>query len=140
MKDPLALLPGYLLRRASAASLLALNQRLESLQLRHTGASLLLLIGANPDITQSEAGRILDIQRANMVPLVARLIGQRLVSRRKVDGRSQALFLTPLGQETQQKVWRIISAYEADLLEKVPVEMQPHVVAILHALWGRAPG
>ena len=77
MKDPLLDLPGYVLRRASAAALSELNQRLAPLRLRHGDAAFLLLIAAAPGSNQSEVGRILDIERANMVPLVARLDGRR---------------------------------------------------------------
>lgn len=137
MKDPLDSLPGYLLRRASAASLTELNQRLMPLHLRHIDASLLLVIDANPDITQSDAGRMLDIQRANMVPLIARLETQGLVCRRQVDGRSQAILLTPMGREALHEAQQLIQAYEADLIGRVPAEMQAHVVPILRALWGK---
>jgi DNA-binding MarR family transcriptional regulator len=137
MKDPLDSLPGYLLRRASAASLAELNQRLMPLQLRHIDASLLLLIDANVDITQSDAGRMLDIQRANMVPLIARLETQGLVSRRQVDGRSQALFLTQVGRDVLNEAQHLVETYEAELTSRVPAEMQAHIVPILRALWGK---
>ena len=81
MSDPLATLPGYVLRRASTAALSGLNRRLAPLGLRHVDASLLLILGARPGTTQSEAGRLLDIQRANMVPIVARLETRGLVGR-----------------------------------------------------------
>lgn len=137
MKDPLDSLPGYLLRRASAASLTELNQRLMPLHLRHIDASLLLLIEANPDITQSDAGRMLDIQRANMVPLIARLESQGLICRRQMDGRSQAILLTPIGRETLHEALHLIQTYEAELTRRVPTEMQAHIVPILRALWGK---
>jgi hypothetical protein len=72
MKDPLDSLPGYVLRRASAATLAELNQRLRPLQLRHADVAMLILVAERPGITQSEAGRVLDIQRANMAPFVSR--------------------------------------------------------------------
>jgi DNA-binding MarR family transcriptional regulator len=137
MKDPLLSLPGYLLRRASAASLAELNGRLAGLQLRHTDVSLLLLIAANPGITQSDAGRILDVQRANMVPFIARLEAQNLISRRQVDGRSQGLSLTSDGEELTNKARVVIEAYEAELLGRVPAELREHLVPILLALWQR---
>ncbi len=98
MKDPLLDLPGYVLRRASAAALAALNERLAPLELRHADVALLMLIEASPGLTQSHAGRILDIQRANMVPFVGRLEGRGIIERRQVDGRSQALDLTGSGR------------------------------------------
>ena len=71
MKDPLNTLCGYLLQRAASSALAELNQRLAPLGLRHAGVAMLMLVEAHPGITQSHAGRILDIQRANMVPFVA---------------------------------------------------------------------
>lgn len=135
MIDPLSSIPGYLLRRASSASLAALNQQLAPHNLRHSDASLLLLIGANPGMTQSAAGRIVDIQRANMVPIIARFESQNMVVRRKVDGRSQGLSLTAHGEGVLKDVRHVIEAYEADLMAKVAPEMQPFVVPILRSLW-----
>ncbi len=138
MQDPLTSLPGYLLRRASTASLAELNQKLAVLKLRHSDASLLLLIGANPGITQSEAGRTLDIQRANMVPFIARLEAQGLVRRQQVDGRSQGLSLTSVGEDVMLRARGLIEEYEQQLLKKVPADMRPFVVPILLSLWNGA--
>lgn len=136
MQDPLTSLPGYLLRRASTASLAELNQKLAGLKLRHSDASLLLLIGSNPGITQSEAGRMLDIQRANMVPFIARLETQGFVRRQQVDGRSQGLSLTSMGEDVMLRARNLIEDYEEQLLKRVPSDMRPFVVPILLSLWG----
>ncbi len=135
MKDPLVKLPGYVLRRASSAALAGLNQRLEPLKLRHADVAFLLLIDFTPGISQSEAGRILDIQRANMAPFVARLQRRGLVDRTKVDGRSQALRLTAAGRAMLAKARRVVGSFEASLLERVPEKMRPMVLPILLALW-----
>ena len=135
MKDPLAELPGYVLRRASAAALAELNQRLEPLKLRHADVAFLLLIDGSPGISQSEAGRILDIQRANMVPFVSRLEKRGLLDRTKVDGRSQALRLTAAGRAMLAKARRVIGVFEASMMNRVPEKMRPMVLPILMALW-----
>ncbi len=137
MKDPLAKLPGYVLRRASAATLAELNQRLEPLKLRHAEVAFLLLIDSSRGLSQSEAGRILDIQRANMVPFVSRLERRGLVDRTKVDGRSQALRLTAGGRAMLAKVRRVVDRFEASLMDRVPEKMRPMVLPILMALWNR---
>jgi DNA-binding MarR family transcriptional regulator len=139
MKDPLLDLPGYVLRRASAAALAALNERLAPLELRHADVALLMLIEASPGLTQSHAGRILDIQRANMVPFVGRLEGRGLIERRQVDGRSQALDLTGSGRILVAKARRVVAAHEAALLKRVPKKLRPLVLPVLTALWGREP-
>ena len=136
-KDPLASLTGYVLRRASTAALADLNQRLAPLELRHADVSLFLLIESSAGITQSEAGRILDIQRANMTPFVARLRRRGLIECRRVDGRSQALALTSSGRSLLSKAQRVVEACERSLLARVPKEMRPMVLPILLMLWNR---
>jgi DNA-binding MarR family transcriptional regulator len=135
MKDPLVTLCGYLLQRASSAALAELNQRLAPLGLRHAGVAMLMLIEARPGITQSQAGRVLDIQRANMVPFVGRLEGLGVIRRRQVDGRSQALELTGRGRMLLERARRVVAAHEAELLERVPDNLRPMVLPVLMALW-----
>ena len=135
MNDPLLELPGYLLQRASAAALSELNDRLAALGLRHTDVSLLLLIRANPGITQSQAGRMLDVQRANMVPLVARLAKRGLLQRTPVDGRSRAIRLTAAGRTLAKKSFTVVKAFEQELIERVPAKLRQAVQPILLALW-----
>ena len=137
MKDPLVNLAGYLLRRASTAALAELNQRLAPLSLRHAEVAMLMLIEASPGITQSQAGRVLDIQRANMVPFVARLEESGVIRRRQVDGRSQALELTGRGRMLLARARRVVEAHEAALLGRVPEKLRPMVLPVLTALWQR---
>lgn len=136
MHDPLSTLPGYLLRRASASALADLNRRLSEIEINHTDVSLLVLIGANPGLTQSEAARVLGIQRANMVSLIARIEGRGWLVRERVDGRSQALSLSTTGQAALQQAWVIVEAFEANLVERVPVDLRPFLVPVLQYLWG----
>ena len=133
--DPLVGLAGYLLRRASTAALAELNQRLARLGLRHADVAMLILVEASPGITQSEAGRVLDIQRANMAPFVARLEDLRVLQRRQVDRRSQALDLTRRGRMLLGRARRVVAAHAAALLERVPERLRPMVLPVLTALW-----
>src|ERR1700751_2910359 len=139
MKDPLLMLCGYLLQRAASSALGELNERLAPLGLRHAGVALLMLVEARPGITQSQAGRTLDIQRANMVPFVARLEGLGVIRRRQVDGRSQALELTSRGRALLARARRVVAAHEAELIERVPEKLRPMVLPVLMALWQGAP-
>lgn len=135
MHDPLKSLPGYLLRRASSALAADLGRRLAAIDLRLAELSVLLLIDANPGITQSELGRALDIQRANMTPMAAKLGERGLIARRAVDGRSQGLALTAAGQALTAQAQAIAHGFEAELLDRVPAELRAHVVPVLTALW-----
>src|SRR5882762_11942017 len=135
MKDPLVKLSGYVLRRASAAAIAELNRRLARLNLRHADVAMLMLIESSPGLTQSEVGSVLDIQRANMVPFVARLEGRGVLQRRQVDRRSQALELTRRGRMLFVRARRVVAAHEAALLRRVPEKLRPMVLPILMALW-----
>lgn len=135
MEDPLKSLPGYLLRRAASALSNDLGRRLNSLDLRIADMSVLLLVDANAGITQSELGRILDIQRANMAPMTAKLSERGLIAREAVDGRSQGLALTMAGKALAAQARTIADGFEQELVDRVPINLRPNIIPILSALW-----
>ncbi|MFM5925205.1 MAG: MarR family winged helix-turn-helix transcriptional regulator [Novosphingobium sp.] len=135
MKDPLLDLPGYSLRRAANAVMGEFVTRLDPLGLRLSDVSILLLIEANPGITASQIGRMLDIQRANMVPLIGRIEKTGLVSRAPIDGKSHGLRLTDAGSATLRQARTVIEKFEDDLIGRVPEPHRPHFKPALDALW-----
>lgn len=137
MKDPLANYPGYLLRRAAHASGSELAVRLEPLGLRQSDVSMLILIKANPGITASALGRMLDIQRANMVPILKRMEDADLIVREAIDGKSVGLELTANGAARLADAQAVIDTFEAELVESVPAEHRDHLLPALAALWQR---
>ena len=135
MDDPLIKLPGYSLRRAANAMMAELGSRLADIDMRQADASSLILIAANPDITASRLGRMIDIQRANMVPLLNRLEEAGLISRAPIDGKSQGLKLTEAGKVKLAETMRIIDTFETELLQRVPAEHRDHLLPALNSLW-----
>lgn len=135
MRDPLPSYPGYSLRRAANATAAELSARLAVLGLKQVDASLMLLLADNPAVTASALGRQLDIQRANMVPLLKRLEDGGLIARTPIDGKSQGLELTLAGQQTLARARAVIDAFEAELLARVPAEHRDHLLPALQALW-----
>lgn len=135
MHDPLLSYPGYCLRRANNAMMAELGSRLAPLEMRQTDASALILIGANPGVTASALGRRIDIQRANMVPLLNRLEEAGLIIRAPIDGKSQGLELTKEGREKLAAVVAVIEEFERELLERVPPEHRDHLLPALQTLW-----
>src|SRR5512146_2348219 len=104
MHDPLASSPGYSLRRASNAMTALLVKSLAAHDLRLVDAPVLVLIAENPQVTASASGRALDIQRANMVPLLKRREDANLIERVPIDGKSQGLSLTAEGAKKTAEV------------------------------------
>lgn len=133
--DPLEDLPGYALRRASAAVMAKLAARLAALHLRPSEASVLLVIQANPGITQSEIGRLLDIARANMAPLTARLAARDLIVRESAGGRSHGLTLSDTGRRQARKAQRIVAQLESELMDRVPAAQRGAFLRTLKALF-----
>ena len=111
-----------------------LGQRLAPLDLRISDASVLLLVAGRRDLTSSEIGKALDIQRANMVPLLNRLEGAGLIRREPIDRKSQAIMLGEAGLMRLKQVREITARFEQDLLEKIPALHRPHLVPALQAL------
>lgn len=135
MQDPLSKLPGYALRRAANAMMADLSARLAAIDLRIAEASVLMLIETRYDMTSSEIGRMLDIHRANMVPLLGRLEIAGLIERLPIDRKSQAIILSSAGLEKLAEVMIVTTKFEKDLLERIPVEHREHFVPSLNALW-----
>jgi len=137
LENPLEQRLGYQLRRASNAMMTDLATRLQALHLRIVEASVLVLIKANPAITQTEIGRSLGIQRANMVPLIAGLMERGLVNRQAADGRSHALSLTATGRSLTTKVEGVMQGHEDSFLAGLSQADRARLVRLLGAIRDR---
>jgi DNA-binding MarR family transcriptional regulator len=136
--DPFGSLLGYHLRRASVAVMADLAAALAPLELSPVEASVLFVIGAAGGVTQAEIGRRLGIARANMAPLMARLIQTGLVGREAVDGRSQALTLTPGGRAIHDHARAAARAHEARLFGGFTSAERAKILVRLRELWQAA--
>ncbi|HQS71353.1 MULTISPECIES: MarR family transcriptional regulator [unclassified Novosphingobium] len=108
---------GYQLRRASAVMMADLSRELADLDLRPAEVTTLLVIAENPDCSQTEVGQALAIKRANMVPIISRLMERGLVDRRRLDGRSHALTLTDEGRAMAAEAVARIDRHEVRFTE-----------------------
>lgn len=109
--------------------------RLSVLDLRISDASVLLLVGERDDLSSAEIGKELDIQRANMVPVLNRLEAAGLIERVPIDRKSQAIVLTPAGREMLLKVRDLTDKFEDELLARIPEKHRGHFLPALHALF-----
>lgn len=134
LENPLSDLPGYALRRAAQTMMAELSSRLAPIDLKISDASVLLLLAEGAEMTSAEIGAMLDIQRANMVPLLGRLENAGLIRREPIDRKSQAIVLTAAGCERLATVQTITGQFERDLLERIPEQHRAHLVPALKAL------
>lgn len=135
-RDVLSNLPGYALRRAANAMMSDLAARLGEADLRISDASVLMIVGRRTDMTSSEIGKVLDIQRANMVPLLNRLEQSGLIMRKPIDRKSSAIILTEAGIARLETALSITHAFEDSLIERIPAQNREIFVESLNALWG----
>lgn len=135
LPDPFADLLGYHLRRLSQLVMGDLAERLDSLELRPTEASVLFVIAATPGVTQSDIGRMLGIKRANMAPMIAALETRGLVSRSAVDGRSQALRLTAEGESMRARARNATRENERQSFASLSDAERAALIAKLQGLW-----
>jgi DNA-binding MarR family transcriptional regulator len=132
--NPLTTLPGYTLRRAANTMMAELATRLATIDVRISEASLLMLIAGRDDMTSSEIGKALDIQRANMVPLLNRLENAGLIERHPLDRKSQAIVLTAQGEVRHQQARKVTADFEGDLLARIPSAHRQHFMPALLSL------
>lgn len=133
--DPLACLLGYHVRRLSVLLMADLQEALAPLDLKVAEASVLLAIGAIPGATQSAVGRYLGIERANMAPLIGRLVARGLVEREDLDGRSQAMSLTSDGRRLRTRARAAMDAHEQRCFANLGEGERLRLARELNSLW-----
>jgi len=135
--NPLDGLLGYQLRRASQGMLEDLVGVLADLAVRPTLASVLLVVAANPGVTQSRIGELLAIERANMVPMTAKLARLGMLTRSRADGRSHGLHLTEEGKRVAVKIRKRIAEHESRYWEGATASERVALLRFLKSLWQR---
>lgn len=134
-KQPLDGHLGYHLRRATAAMQADLAQRVSVYGVTIVEMSALLVIEANPAVTQSQIGRLLGIKTANMAPMTAGLVDRGWVKRDDAVGRSVGLSLTTQGATLAKSLHGCIKANEKQLLTRLPVNERRRVIDLLRRIW-----
>ncbi|ODU22955.1 MAG: MarR family transcriptional regulator [Sphingomonas sp. SCN 67-18] len=126
-------LVGYHLRRASTVFLHHFSQTVGELGLRQVLFGILSLIHDNPGIKQSAIGRVLGIQRANMVSLVGELTEGGLIARAvsAEDRRAFALSLTDKGRALVEAGLARIREHEDALLHNFSDRERASLIRLL---------
>lgn len=136
---PLGALVGYHLRRASAAVGSDYFRTVEPAGMRQVLFGVLSVISANPGINQGNVGRILGIQRPNMVALVNELIARGWVERivDSVDRRAFILTLTPAGQTAITETLALIREHEERMLADLSAQERRTLIRLLGRIEAR---
>jgi len=115
---------GYFARRLQVWIFQDFIRRLSSIDISPAQFSVLVVIAANPGLSQAELAGTLAIERARLVRLLHRLeqrgFTQRLPS--AADGRRHALQLTRNGQTVLARAQALAAQHEAGLRQKLGAE------------------
>jgi len=112
--DVLDELLGFALRRAQVAMFLAFRDATRGLDVTPPRFTALVVIGANPSITQSTLGAVLGIARSGAMALADWFEARGWVERRRRsdDGRAWGLHLTRQGERLVARLKRRVCAHD----------------------------
>ena len=110
--DVLDELLGYALRRAQVALYLSFHRATRGLGITPPRFTALVIIGANPGLSQSTLGAVLGIARSGAMLLVDWMVKRGFVERRRRpgDGRAWGLHLTRRGAQLVERMKAAVRA------------------------------
>jgi DNA-binding MarR family transcriptional regulator len=124
---------GYFIRRLQVWVFQDFIRTLAPIDIRPAQYSVLIVIAANPGLSQSDLADTLGIERARLVRLLDKLekrgLTQRLASR--TDRRSHALKLTPDGQKTLKRAKALAAEHEARIIARIGTEQRKSLIDAL---------
>lgn len=132
-------LVGYHMRRASGVIGEDFARALQGTGMRQVLFGMLSIVQANPGINQGMVGRMLGIQRANMVGPVNELVERGWLDRQvdANDRRAFSLSLTKAGEKMFAQALDRIRAHEDRLLSDFSVAERAQLIDLLSRLEAR---
>ena len=130
MRNPLEDFVGFHLVRTASYGLRIVNEAYSDLGVRHPDAAVMMVIDANPGISQSSIGRMLKIQRSNIVPIIGRLTERGWIKREQGKGKMIGISLSPEGKEIMGQLQAASQAGEDAIASRIG----PEAYAALHKL------
>lgn len=129
---------GYLLRRAQATIFRDFERSLGDLGLTPGAFGLLMLIRANPGITQMDLANAFGIDKSTLTPVLNRLEGSGLVRREQLahDRRYNALFFEEAREEDFARARVRVRDFEQSVADRLTPDEQRELVRLINKLHG----
>jgi DNA-binding MarR family transcriptional regulator len=127
---------GYFVRRLQVWIFQDFVRTLASFDIRPAQFSVLVVIEANPGLSQAELAATLGIERARLVRLLDGLEKRALIRRQPspLDRRSHALVLTRDGHRDLKRIKALAAQHEAHLIDMLGPEKRETLLAALRDL------
>ena len=127
---------GYALRRAQVAAFDAFHRATAGARITPPRYTALVILQANPGITQSTLGEVLGCARSGAMMLTDWLEGRGLAERRhrSDDGRAWGLYLTPRGERLLDALRRRVRAQDQRLAARLSKPDQRKLLQMLEKL------
>jgi DNA-binding MarR family transcriptional regulator len=124
---------GYSVRRLQVWIFQDFVRALAPFDIRPAQYSVLVVIEANPGLSQADLAERLGIERARLVRLLDTLERRGLTRRRPspTDRRAHALFLTREGQRDLRRIKALSAAHEVRLAERLGAHKRESLLAAL---------
>ncbi len=124
---------GYFVRRLQVWIFQDFVRSLAAFDIRPAQYSVLVVIEANPGLSQADLAETLGIERARLVRLLDGLERRGLTERQPspVDRRSHALVLTREGQRSLKRIKALAAEHEAHLADRLGPEKRETLLAAL---------
>jgi DNA-binding MarR family transcriptional regulator len=133
---PLPALIGYRLRLAQQAVFRDFGKSVSAIPPGRVG--ILLLIDANPGVTQSRLALAVGLDRSTMVGVLHALEARALVERRRGDDRrTNGLWLTRGGHALVASLKRRIRVHERRVAARLTAQERAQLLALLEKLAGK---
>jgi len=136
--DVLDELVGYSLRRAQVAMFLAFHDATRGLDITPPRFTALVIVGANPGVSQTLLGETLGIARSGAMMLTDWMQASGFVERRRRpdDGRAWGLHLTTRGEALVKRMKRRVLEEEQRRTARLGAGNHRKLVALLKKLAG----
>ena len=126
---------GYRLRLAQQAVFRDFAAKVADLSPGRVG--ILLILDANPGVTQSRLAEAVGLDRSTMVGVLHLLEGRGLIERRRgEDRRTNGLWLTPAGRAAVIRLKRRIQMHERRVASRLSPAEREQLIGLLEKLAG----
>lgn len=133
---------GFHIRRAQVMNFRLFHKHVVSPEATPTQFAMLVLIDANPGLSQVELGEILDMDRATTLAVVDKLHAARWISKKRsrVDRRKHALLITDAGKEALKSMLGAVREHEKQFASGLTAAEAAQLLALMRKLVETANG